>query len=274
MDAHRKVSPDEFDGPGHEPEWGSSSGLRPTDGAAVLAMPLAPRPGEPQSPQSYTPPAPPGAPEAYVPEPYAHPVPESYAPPAYAPEPPAAPAAAHTAPTSSLPYLTGAGAPQPSGYQPPAGDARPVSGDPRPASSGAWGGDQAEETQAMRRSTEPIDRSALRRPSGGAGQLGDGVYRSQRPGMAVAIVAVTVLFELMALRLLASAFLTSNVRVGDSIASAFLVVGLPMFGVGLYGLFRGVAAAPGTGLRVWLRPPLVYLPVALTLFVTAGLAAA
>jgi hypothetical protein len=126
----------------------------------------------------------------------------------------------------------------------------------------------------VRHSAESIDRTALRRPQGGPGQLGDGVYRSRHPGMAVAIVAVTVLFELMALRLLASAFFTSKIQVGGSIASSFLVLGLPMFGFGLYGLLSGAAAAPGAGLRVWLRPPLVFLPVALVLFVTAGLAAA
>jgi hypothetical protein len=126
----------------------------------------------------------------------------------------------------------------------------------------------------MRRSTEVIDRAALRRPAGGTGDLGDGVYRSRRPGTAVAIVAVTVLFELMALRLLASAFFTSKVQVGGSIASSFLMIGLPMFGLGLYGLFKGVAAAPGVGMRGWLRTPLVYLPVALVLFIAAGLAAA
>jgi hypothetical protein len=182
------------------------------------------------------------------------------------PEPPAAPGAVHTAPTSGLPYL---GADGTTGRPPLAGDARPGSG-----RSGWGGGDQAEETQVVRHATEAIDRSALRRSAGGPGGLGDGVYRSRHPGMAVAIVVVTVLFEVMALRLLASAFLTSRVQVGGSIASSFLVLGMPMFGFGLYGLLSGAAAAPGAGLRVWLRPPLVYLPVALVLLVTAGLAAA
>jgi hypothetical protein len=85
---------------------------------------------------------------------------------------------------------------------------------------------------------------------------------------------ITVLFELMALRLLASSFLTSKVQVGGSIASFFLVLGLPMFSVGLYGLLSGVAAGPGDPARLWLRQPLVYLPVALALFLVAGLAAA
>ena len=46
-----------------------------------------------------------------------------------------------------------------------------------------------------------------------------------------------------------------------------------MFALGLYGLLGGVAGAPGAGPRVWLKTPLVYLPVALLLFLAAGLAA-
>jgi hypothetical protein len=163
--------------------------------------------------------------------------------------------------------------PQPVGRPPLAGDARPSSGGP-------VFGDPAEDTQVVGHATEAIDRAALRRPPsgsgqpGGSGQRGDGVYRSRQPGTAVAIVVVTALFELIALRLLAVSFLTSKVQVGGSIASSFLVLGLPMFGFGLYGLLSGAAAAPGAGVRAWLRPPLVYLPVALALFVTAGLAAA
>jgi hypothetical protein len=197
----------------------------------------------------------------------------------------------HPAPTSGLPYVAGPAAASPAGRA-------PLTGDPRPGSAGSsWNGfDAAEETQVVRRQSEPMDRApsrpaepmdrapshpaepmdraALRRPSGGSGTLGDGVYRSRRPGLAAAIVAVTMVFELMALRLLGSAFFASGVQVGGSIASSFLVLGLPMFGFGLYGLLSGAAAAPGSDLRVWLRPPLVYLPVALVLFVTAGLAAA
>jgi hypothetical protein len=285
VDTHRNVSQDELDGSVHQPERADAAPYRdlsaqpeprtgysprdrqspsaapvdtggrwPADG--VMAMPVGPRSGEPLPP-AYTPAS---APPAYTP---------ASAPPAYTPEPLAAPGTVHTAPTSGLPFLTGDGTQSPTGRPPLAGDARPVSG------GSAWsGGDSAEETQVVRRSTEAIDRAALRRPSGAAGQFGEGVYRSRRPGLAVAIVAVTVLVELMALRLLASSFLASKVQVGDSIASSFLVLGLPMFGFGLYGLLRGAAATPGAGVQAWLRPPLVYLPVALTLFVTAGLAAA
>jgi hypothetical protein len=309
-------------------------GPRSADGASVLAMPVGPRSGEQLPPLSAVsepgaePTSPtfafgaehpgtmyPSGPAASAPVPSAFaaapvppgfapvPVPPAYAPepppafasapvlPAFAPGPPTAPGMVHPAPTSGLPYVAGPAAASPAGRA-------PLTGDPRPGSAGSsWNGfDAAEETQVVRRQSEPMDRApshpaepmdrapshpaepmdraALRRPSGGSGTLGDGVYRSRRPGLAAAIVAITVVFELMALRLLGSAFFASGVQVGGSIASSFLVLGLPMFGFGLYGLLSGAAAAPGSDLRVWLRPPLVYLPVALVLFVTAGLAAA
>jgi hypothetical protein len=150
-------------------------------------------------------------------------------------------APAHSAPTSSVPYLGAEGVPPGDG-------------------------------ESVRHATEQIDRAALRRPSGGPGQLGDGVYRSRRPGTAAALIAVTVVLELVALRLLVAAFFGHPVQVGGSIASAFLALGVPMFGLGLYGLLGGAAATPGAGGRAWLRAPLVYLPIALTLFVAAGMA--
>ncbi len=159
-------------------------------------------------------------------------------------------APAHSAPTSSVPHLGADGAP-PMGAPP----------------MGAPG-----EGESVRHATEQLDRAALRRPSGGPGQLGDGVYRSRRPGTAAALIAVTLVLELVALRLLAAAFFGHPVQVGGSIASAFLALGVPMFGLGLYGLLGGAAATPGAGGRTWLRAPLVYLPIALTLFVAAGLA--
>jgi hypothetical protein len=160
-------------------------------------------------------------------------------------------APAYSAPTSGLPHL-GADGLLPPGTLPPPG--APGDG------------------ESVRHATEQLDRAALRRPSGGPGQLGDGVYRSRRPGTAAALIAVTVVLELVALRLLVAAFFGHPIQVGGSIASAFLALGVPMFGLGLYGLLGGAAATPGAGGRAWLRAPLVYLPIALTLFVAAGMA--
>jgi hypothetical protein len=285
VQAEPRIGYQPFDGQPPYPALADTGGPRSADGA-VLGMPIGPRSGE------HLPPLPPAfvaepAPPAFVAEPAAPAFPsglassasaapmQTSAPPGFSPEAPAGPGTVHTAPTSGLPYLPVDGAFQPAGRPPPVADARPGSG------RTAWsGGDQADETQVVRHATEAFDRAALRRPTSGSGQvgagsgpLGDGVYRSRRSGTAVAIVVVTVLFELMAVRLFASAFLASKVEVGGSIASSLLVLGLPMFAFGLYGLLTGAAAAPAGGLRVWLRPPLVYLPVALTLFVTAGLAA-
>jgi hypothetical protein len=160
-------------------------------------------------------------------------------------------APAHSAPTSGLPHLSADGLLPPGTLPPP----------------GAPG-----DGESVRHATEQLDRAALRRPSGGPGQLGDGVYRSRRPGTAAALIAVTVVLELVALRLLVAAFFGHPIQVGGSIASAFLALGVPMFGLGLYGLLGGAAATPGAGGRAWLRAPLVYLPIALTLFVAAGMA--
>lgn len=127
---------------------------------------------------------------------------------------------------------------------------------------------------APRHLTETIDRSALRRSSGGSEPgAGGGVYRGRRPGLAAALIAVTVVFELVQLRMLAVAALT-RLSPGGAIASSFTLLGLPLFALGLYGLLTGAAAVPGApAARLWLRVPLVYLPVGLVLFVAAGLAA-
>jgi hypothetical protein len=156
----------------------------------------------------------------------------------------------------------------PRGIDPVGGAAYPPPGYPSPAYPvpDEGPGDPA------KHATEQLDRAALRRRPGGSGQLGDGMYRSRRPGTAALFAVITVLLELVALRLLAAAVFANPVQVGGSIASAFLALGLPIFGLGMYGLVGG-AAGQNAGSRVWLRAPLVYLPVAVTLFLAAGLAA-
>ncbi|HLL67057.1 MAG TPA: hypothetical protein VK453_15340 [Micromonosporaceae bacterium] len=99
------------------------------------------------------------------------------------------------------------------------------------------------------------------------------VYRSRRSGVVGALIALTVLFELPALRAFLSSALADTVIIGDVVASTLLIIALPMLAMGLYGLITGAAAAPGQGPRVWLRTPLAYLPVALVLLVAGALAA-
>ena len=121
------------------------------------------------------------------------------------------------------------------------------------------------------RRAEPVDRASLHRPAGpAAADPGGAVYTSKRPGLAALLIALTVLFELPVLRMFASSALASKVDNGGTVASIFMIFGLPMFALGLFALISGAAAAPGA--RVWLRTPLAYLPISLLLFLAAALA--
>ena len=126
--------------------------------------------------------------------------------------------------------------------------------------------------------TEAIDRGALRRgPAGapaGAPAGSDGIYRARRPGTALVLGAVIAVAAVPLLWVLLDS-LGSSVSPGGVVSSLLMLLGLPLAALGTYGLMTGAAKVPDPAPRqLWLRPPLVYLTVALVLFVAAGLAAA
>lgn len=97
------------------------------------------------------------------------------------------------------------------------------------------------------------------------------VYHSRKPAIAIVLAVLTVVFEIPALRLLGAATLADVVPVSGVVAGTFLVLGLPVFAYGVYGLLNG--PGPST-LAAWLRVPLLYLPLGVLLFLLAALAAA
>jgi hypothetical protein len=168
------------------------------------------------------------------------------------------------------------GDPVPAPTQP---SAPPVSGGGLADASVATGDVPVEDYSRHR--AEALDRGELRRtsaqmPTQMTSQVppppaGGSVYHGKRPGLAILLVVLTVIFELPVLRIFFSSVLVKHVNAEGTFSSIFMLLGLPMFALGLYGLIGG-AAATANGPRAWLRVPLAYLPVGLLLFLAAALA--
>jgi hypothetical protein len=132
---------------------------------------------------------------------------------------------------------------------------------------------------AGRGGRESGERSSLRRAAEGPTRMTqepapDGVYRSKRPAVAVAIGFAVGVLELVMVRVFFGGLLGHPFDARLTIAGGLFLMALPLFGVGLYGLFTGAARAVDMwGPRVWLRPPLAYLTVSLALMIAAGAAA-
>jgi hypothetical protein len=139
--------------------------------------------------------------------------------------------------------------------------------DPLPGDFGDFA-PPGEPSDALRDATSAVDANALRASI----KQNDGLYRSQNPAFAVLYGLLGSLGELLMIRpFLAGAF---KLGVGSALAPLLAMVAFPFLALGLYGLSTGAATAVQfQGPRVWLRTPLVYVPIALLLLLAAGAAA-
>jgi hypothetical protein len=121
--------------------------------------------------------------------------------------------------------------------------------------------------------TESLDRAALRRPPGAPSPQST-IYRARRAGTLGVLAVVAAVAELLLVRVLLTGEFARTVVPGAVLGGIFAMTGIPLVAMGLYGLITGAPATGPTPERAWLRTPLAYLPIGLTLLIAAGLAAA
>ena len=103
--------------------------------------------------------------------------------------------------------------------------------------------------------------------------VSDGSNRKRRPAAGLVIGVVAVLLAAPVVRVLLDSTFGPSLSHSGVISSVLVLLALPLGALGLYGLGtvdRNDDSAP----RMWLRPPVVYVIVALVLVVAAGLAVA
>jgi hypothetical protein len=100
---------------------------------------------------------------------------------------------------------------------------------------------------------------------------GPSIYQSRKPVVMIILAVLTVLFEIPALRLLGSAMVADNVPANGVVAGTFLVIGIPVFAYGVYGMLGG--APVNANVATWVKQPLIYVPLGVLLFLFAALAA-
>lgn len=112
--------------------------------------------------------------------------------------------------------------------------------------------------------TGAVDAAAVRRSISQT----DGLYRSRKPLFLVVYGVLAVVADLLMLR----PFFDGLPGV-EALAPLLAMLGFPLAAIGMYGLATGAATAVQfQGPRVWLRTPLVYLPIGICLLVAAGAA--
>ena len=104
---------------------------------------------------------------------------------------------------------------------------------------------------------------------GGWRSGGERVNRTRRPALAVAEAVVTALLMVPVVRLLAHVAFSGTPTAAGIVPAVLLTLGLPLTGVGLYGI---AGAGRALDREAVLRPPTCYLLVGLILLLAAGLA--
>ncbi len=123
-----------------------------------------------------------------------------------------------------------------------------------------------QQQQPLHEPTGAVDASSLRRSVSQT----DGLYRSRKPVFIAAYGIMAAVGDLLMLRPFFKGLLTI-----DALAPLLAMIAFPLLAIGMYGLATGAATAVQfQGPRVWLRTPLIYIPIALGLLVAAGTAVA